>query len=287
MPGLGLAGAVGRSSVLEKSKGVKATTTDAIRALLYFEEIQKYPYATLDLNKPEVRNNEEVKAQVEDAKKKVDEIVAQRFSYIKATYIDKKKPIIDISYLQKDKGIEGLDKLLQESSLYQTMLQDESYTEKNNLAGYQATLEKRLKEKNTQAFQKCEALFTTKKLDLFLMYAQLPYYQEQANTHLTEDPVYQNIQNNIGFFKEYITYKMLGKPIAERPKIEFEANKIDYAVIDTFIKSFGLTASTMTAEEIKDKADCLTEEQVALRYQVSPNLGQNVLFGIAQRLAYK
>jgi hypothetical protein len=265
---------------------VKATTSDAVRALLYFEEVQKYPYATLDLNKPEVRNNEEVKAQVTDAQNKVDEAVKQRFEYIKSTYIDKKKPIIDSAYLQKDKGVEGLDKLLQESSTYQTMMQDESYTEKTNVAGYQVALEKRLKEKNTQAFQKCETLFATKKGDLFLMYAQLPYYQEQAKSCLSEDPEYQNIQSNIGFFKEYITNKMLGKPITDRPKIEFEANKIDYSVIDTFIKSFGLTASTMTAEEIKDKADCLTEEQVALRYHVSPNLGQNILFGIAQKLAY-
>jgi hypothetical protein len=79
---------------------VNPTTTDAVHALLYLEETRNNPLATLDLNQPDILNNEELKNKVQVAKKSVDEIVAQRFEYIKCNYIDKNKPIIDAKEIE-------------------------------------------------------------------------------------------------------------------------------------------------------------------------------------------
>ncbi|MEI7562199.1 MAG: hypothetical protein WCJ39_00290 [bacterium] len=154
---------------------------------MYLEEIQKNPRASLDLNSPDIFNNPEAQQQVQEAKKSVDAIVKKRFEYIQNNYIAKNKPIIEVSSHQNETAIASLDHLLEASTIYNVISQDESYTNKNDVAGYIPSLENHLKQENAEAFKTFENLFASKKSELFLFYAQLPYYKQQSKDHPSEE----------------------------------------------------------------------------------------------------
>lgn len=284
-PSLGILWAVGQNSISEKDKWVKSTTTDAIRALLYLDEMEKYPLSKVDSNRQDVRDDAKTLEQVLEAKKQVDQAVAKRFEYIKKTYIDTKKPIIDKTKYEAAKWMQALDAILQDSSIYQTMMSDETYPDKD-LVGYQETRKKRLQEKDPQAFQKCENIFAKNNRQMYLMFAQLPYYQNLANETLSADPDIQSIQENIRFIQEYMAYKMLGVSIHTIPQTDINPEKIDYTTIDVFVRTFSLQASFMEEQEIEQRSECLTQEQVTNRFGMSPYIGQNILFEIAKKLDY-
>jgi hypothetical protein len=181
--------------------------------------------------------------------------------------------------------MQALDAILQDSSIYQTMMSDETYPDKD-LVRYQETRKKRLQEKDPQAFQKCENIFAKNNRQMYLMFAQLPYYQNLANETLSADPDIQSIQENIRFIQEYMAYKMLGVSIHTIPQTDINPEKIDYTTIDVFVRTFSLQASFMEEQEIEQRSECLTQEQVTNRFGMSPYIGQNILFEIAKKLDY-
>ncbi|MEI6426531.1 MAG: hypothetical protein WCO66_04230 [Candidatus Absconditabacteria bacterium] len=285
-PTLGILGAIGSNSAAEKAKGISATTTDAVRALLYVEELQNNPYATYDLNSPEVLNDPELKEKVETAKKDIDAIVKKRFEYIKLNYIDKKKSIVDVQSHQNNTGISSLNALLENSATYYVMNKDQSYADKNNISGYKGYLEKNLKETNATAYTTFENLFATQNTQLFLLYAQLPYYKQQLLQNPSGDPQDELLLKNCEYFEKYITYKMLGKSLSSWPKIDFDPKTIDYTPINDLLSNFVLSPTVIGANEITERAELLTDQQVLARYDVSLNLGQNMLYDIAKSLNY-
>jgi hypothetical protein len=105
-----------------------------VKAIIYFEELQKYPQAIADLNNPEIRKNPDLENSVKQQKDAHQKAVDERFSYIKINYIDKNKPLLSEKELKENKGISALDKLLEDSRIYQTMLADSEYIDKNNVA---------------------------------------------------------------------------------------------------------------------------------------------------------
>jgi len=76
------------------------TVSDAVKAVIYFEELQKYPLAGYDLNDEQVRKDPQLEEAVKQQKKLHDAAVAQRFEYIQKKYIDTKKPIVSTEKLE-------------------------------------------------------------------------------------------------------------------------------------------------------------------------------------------
>ncbi|MEI6672128.1 MAG: hypothetical protein WCL02_01915 [bacterium] len=91
----------GNMGVEEKKNLAPKTSADAVKALIYLEEMQKYPYASADLNAPEVRNNPNLKSLVEEQKKLHDKAVEVRYTYIFKNYIDKKTSIVSKDAIEK------------------------------------------------------------------------------------------------------------------------------------------------------------------------------------------
>lgn len=85
----------------EKQKFSMQTSQDAVKALIYFEEMQKYPYAMADLNDPEIRNNPDLESLVKQQKDLHDKAVNTRYAYIKKTYIDGKTSLVTKEALDK------------------------------------------------------------------------------------------------------------------------------------------------------------------------------------------
>lgn len=61
------------------------------------EEAQKNPLAAMDMNAPEVIANPELMEAVRLAKQEVESLVDKRFAYLKSTYLDQHKPLIEKS----------------------------------------------------------------------------------------------------------------------------------------------------------------------------------------------
>ena len=284
-PAAFVAGKVGQSSVDEKNAGLKPTTSDAVRALIYMEECQSNPYAYYDLNDRQVLNDPQLKPLVEEAKKSVAERAEQRFAYIKANYIDKDKPLVDKQKYANNTAVSSLDHLLWESRVSLIAAEDQAYADKQNVDGYSAFLQKKLETENAEMFKKLEELYQTNPTELFVMYAQLPYYRNQLNEHAFEEREEQEkISHNASFFEQYMIYKTLGKLPAEFPAIDFDPDKIDYNQIHDLLTSFTINPKVLEASELADRGEFLDNAQFLLRYGVSLNIGQNVLYEIAKNV---
>jgi hypothetical protein len=73
-----------------------------VKALIYLEELQKYPYAAANLNAAEVRNNPDLEALVKQQKNSHDKAVETRYDYIKKNYIDGKTSIVNKDAVEKN-----------------------------------------------------------------------------------------------------------------------------------------------------------------------------------------
>ncbi|MDR2190181.1 MAG: hypothetical protein LBP53_03140 [Candidatus Peribacteria bacterium] len=131
-------------------------------------------------------------------------------------------------------------------------------------------------------FTKLEEIFATQPTKLFLLYAQLPSYKKMLVEHPFEGEENTNLSNNVMFFAEYMVYKTLGKLSAEFPPIDFEPEKIDYNPLHELLTSFTISPKTMEASELAERAEFLDNKAFCLRYGVSVNLGQNILYEFAK-----
>lgn len=52
------------------------------------------------------------------------------------------------------------------------------------------------------------------------------------------------------FFAKYMQYKMLGKSLDKRPKVEVDPEKIDYTPIHEFLSHFDRVARVVDAQEL-------------------------------------
>jgi len=280
-----------QSSIEKKTAWLPTTTTEAVRALIYLEELQNNPLAYYDLNDPKVLNNAELKTQVEEAKKKIDEQVTIRFSYIKKNYIDSNKPLVDKKVHESNSSIQALDTLLQDSAIYGRMQKDELCTDKNNITVYKQSLESQLK-KNEKMYDILEKHYREDSRSLFLFYAQLPYYKKNLIMQTTGNNDETTLLENADYLQQYIEYKMLGKPLSERPTISLSEQKtvdndpdIDYSPLHVFLSTFELKWVSYEVNEVT-QVELLTNEQFQERYDISLNLGQNILYEIAKKLNY-
>lgn len=276
-------GSIGESSIIEKAKSGTWTATDAIHAIIYMEEMQKYPYAMWDLNSDEVRKNPELKALVEQQKELHSKSVEERFSYTKKTYIDGKSNIVPKERLEKAEWIQALDEILKESRIYQTMQLDWLYTNKTDVKGYKKFSEDLLKKENMDAFTKLENVYKINPNQFYEIVAWLPYYESMFNEYKIWDTDYTKISQNLDFLKKYITYKTLGMSVSDLPVINFDPQKIDYNEINSLLLTFWTTVTGITAWEISNEnVEYLDDGEVNEKYDVSTNLGQNVLYEIAK-----
>jgi len=94
--------ATGNMGVEEKAKIAPKTSAEAVKALISFEEMDKYPYASADLNSTEVRNNPQLKELVEQQKKAHDIAVELRYSYIFRNYIQGKPSIVSKTAIENN-----------------------------------------------------------------------------------------------------------------------------------------------------------------------------------------
>lgn len=278
-----IVGSIGESSIAEKAKSWKWTAEDAVHAIIYLEEIQKYPFAMGDLNSEEVLKNPELKALIEQQKQQHMKSVQERFAYTKKTYIDGKQNIISKERLEKAEWIAALDDILRESRIAQTIQADESYTNKTDVVWYKKYTGEMLKKSNSDAFGKLESFYAKNPTQFYETVAWLPYYESMCNEYKVGDVDYLQITQNLDFFKKYIAYKTLGMSVADLPVVNFDPQKIDYNEINSLLLTFGTTVTGFTSEEsTNENIEYLDDVQVNKKYNVSLNLWQNVLYEIAR-----
>lgn len=275
------------SSAEKKRLWLTPTTTDAVKALIYLEESQNYPFSYYDLNDPKVLNDPELKNLVESHKKLVNEKTEKRFAYIKKTYINKDLPLVDKVKYSHNAALSSLDNLLQESSVHEILLNDEHYENKYDIDTYKKQRSENLMKTNPMFYGNLESLFDNRYRELFLLYAQLPYYQSKLHEFPPEQQEeYSALETNINFFEDYMQYKMLGKPLSSWPKVDLDPDAIDYNHLDSLLRDFLVAPTSLQVAELKDRANFLTDLQFQEKYNISPNLGQNILFEIAWTLNY-
>ncbi len=279
--------AIWENSVEEKKKTQPKTKKEALRALLYMEEMRKNPYSTYDLNSEEVRNNEVLRNQVTDAKDSVDKIVAQRFEYLSKVYLDTNKPLVDKKSFEENKGINQIEKVLQDSLTYSIALEDQNYTGEKTPDVYRQYKLDALK-KNTIAYDKLEKLFGSDYRSLFLIYAQQRYYYQLLSEHREEFANSEQLIENAKYFNQYMQYKTLGMDPSNMLDIDFSEEDIDYTRLHHFFESFTLGNTQIEQSETADKGLYLSDEQLRMRYGVTTNLWQNILYAFAKdKLGYQ
>ncbi len=266
----------------EKKKISVKTSSDAVKALIYFEEMQKYPYAMADLNSPEIRKNPDLEALVKQQKDLHAASVEERYIYIKKNYIDGKSNIVGKDVIEKNQWIQALDNILSESRIAQAVNVDENYTNKSAVKWYPKYLETELKKINATGFAKLETLSTKNPVHFYEILSSLWYYENLMNEYATENK--EQLSANLDFLKKYAGYKMVWKWVSDFPKIEINKDTIDFDQITNLLLTFGLTTTGVSATEIgNENIEYLSDAEITEKYSISNNLWQNILYEIANK----
>lgn len=274
----------GNMGTEEKKQLSPKTSADAVKSLIYLEELQKYPYAAADLNDVEVRNNPDLKNLVEQQKSLHDAAVETRYAYIKKNYIDGKPSMVSKEAIEKNQWIQSLDAILAESRICQAVDNDTGYTNKNDVKWYPKYLESDLKTSNPDGFTKLEKMYAENKVHFFQMIASLPYYESMMTQYSIDSENYNKLVANLEFFKKYVNYKLMDVAVSDYPTVIVDKDKIDYDEINNLLSSRALTATALTTTEISSaNVEYLTDVQINEKYNVSSNLWQNILYEIANK----
>lgn len=267
----------------EKKKISMNTSADAVKSIIYFEEIQKYPYAMADLNDPEIRNNPDLENIVKQQKDLHEKAVNMRYEYIKKNYIDGKPSIVSKNVIEKNQWIQALDNILAESRICQAVENDPNYMNKTDIKWYKKYAESEIRKSNTQWFTQLENMYINNKLSFFEMVASLPYYESMLNQY-PDIENYDKISANLDFFKKYANYQLMDIAISDYPTINLNHEKIDYDKITNLLSSWTLSVTTLSATETNSESiEYLTDIQINEKYNVSSNLWQNILYEIANK----
>lgn len=260
------------------------TKSEALKALIKMEELQKNPLAWADLNDPEVVKDSELVEAIRQAKQQVDEIVEKRFNYFKINYLDKNQPLIDRSKHKWNQAISIIEDLLEKSSINYIMESDPSYQWDKNPEKYKETKLMKLKEWNEWNFAKLEKLFTENPTSLFQMYAELPYYKSMLIQYWDDDEQIK-LLDSCEYFEQYMNYKMMWKSITSYPRIDINPDDIDYNQIHNLLSHFALIPTVLDDVESKNYK-WLSDKEILEKYWVSGILWQDILFECARLLNY-
>ena len=267
-----------------------ATREDAIRALIWMEECENYPYATLSLDQFKWTDAESVKMQTEinteSAAMKADSVT--RFNYIKEKY--------GTTFISKDKlitvqGKADLDKALLESRQYLAMTKDTTKAATTtDIATYQKERLATLKE-NT-SFTKLEALYKSNPLQFHKIMKSLPYF---SYLFQNQDPTvyanYETIKTNMEYVVKYYTYKTFWLLPSDIPKITIDWDQVDYTMMESFFLNFTMKPTGLTKDQLatgfsNNQLEMMTPDMVEQVENVSPSLWQNILYRIATEVLW-
>ncbi|MCX6823656.1 MAG: hypothetical protein NT085_00820 [candidate division SR1 bacterium] len=258
------------------------TREDAIRALIWMEECENYPYSTL--NSDDFVGDDLMRKEISTEKlaMKADSVV--RFDYLKKKYGD---TFISAEKIKATAGKEALDKALLESRKYLKMTKDTT-TKSTDIDSYQketlATLEK------NAGFAKLDALYISNPLQFHKIMKSLPYYsymfqQFDKDTYVN----YDTIKANMDYVVQYYNYKTFGLLPSDIPTITVEADKVDYAMMEEFFFEFKIKPTGFTKEDLENgftngQIDIMTPDMVESAESVSESLGQNILYRVAREV---
>lgn len=275
---------VWESSVEKKSEWAPKTKASALQALIRMEEIQKNPLAGADLNDPEVLKDSELVEAIRVAKQQVEEIVQKRFAYFQTNYLDQNKPLIDKDSYNWDKAIAAIESTLEMSSIAMVMDSDESYKWEKNPEKYKEVKLQELKEWSEWNYSKLEKLYEENPIQLFQMYAELPFYKSMLIQYWDENST--KLMESCEYFEKYMSYKILWKPITALPTIDIDPENIDYNPIHNFLSHFALIPTLFEKEEAISFEWRLSDQDILEKYWVSGNMWQDILFECAKLLSY-
>ena len=270
-------------SETEKKIWTPKTKSEALKALIKMEELQKNPLAWADLNDPDVVKNSELVEAIRLAKQQVDEIVQKRFDYFKINYLDKNKPIIEKSKFENDQAISAIESSLEMSSIYAVMDGDTNYTWEKTPEKYKEGKLQKLKKWNEWNLKKLEKIMEENPTFLFQMYAELPYYRSMLSQYWWED--WEKLLDTCNYFEQYMVYKLLWKPVTSYPIVDVNPDDIDYNQIHNFMSDFTIAPTVLDDNESKNYK-WLSDEEILEKYGISGILWQDVLFECAKLLNY-
>ncbi|MEI6672127.1 MAG: hypothetical protein WCL02_01910 [bacterium] len=125
-------------------------------------------------------------------------------------------------------------------------------------------------------------MYGSNKVHFFQIIASIPYYESMLNQYPGEN--HDILVDNLAYFKKYINYKLLNMAVSDYPTVHVDENKIDYDEINNLLSSWKLTTTGLTATEVTSKnIEYLTDAQLNEKYNISNNLGQNILYEIANK----
>ncbi len=262
------------------------TREDAIRALIWMEECENYPYATLNLEWFKWTGYTALQTEVnkESDAMKADSVV--RFNYIKQKYGDK--------FIAKDKIISAnaktaLDSVLLESRQYLKMTKDTT-TKATDIPTYQAEILNKLKE--NAWFTKLEALYVSSPLQFHKIMKSLPYYNFMFQQLNKETYVgYDQIKTNMEYVVQFYNCKTFWLLPSDIPDITVDANKVDYSMMEAFFKDLTVNPTGFTKEEMEaafaaNQIDIMTPDEVEMQESISSSVGQNILYRVAKEVLW-
>lgn len=266
----------------QKMTRTNITVDEALRGLIWLEETENYPYATVNLENFKSKEYEELQKIVNEQNDSLTTDVRDRFSYIKNKYGNQ---ILSKNVLESAKGKENIDAILQESRKYISMKKNQWG---ENISEYQQHMIDDLNQNPN--FGKLENLYKNSPLQLHKIMKSYPYFAlliQQQSSQSSKN--LETINQNMDYMVRYYQYKTFGLLPSDIPDIEVNENTVDYGLMEKFFTNFEIQPSWLTKEQLiqgfqNGQIEMYSSYTISEKFEISSNIWQNVLYRIAKEV---
>lgn len=266
------------------------TLENATRALIYMEEMERFPMADMDKNAFDWSTPEWKKLidQIESDKKWILEAVTKRFAYILAqrpSLRDSKNPsfLSKEAFTDKWHALDEINILLANSRKYVRI-------DWKDIALYESA-ELQLLQQKKHDFDKYESLRKNNRRDMQCVAYWIDSYEWMMENYKDNNTQYNIIKDKIAYFKKYYWYKTFGYTSIDFPMMPEQLASLepDMNMVENMILNGEITPTTMQKADIlssiqSGKTQIVDANQTAEVLSVSPVLWQQIFFRIAKEI---
>lgn len=273
------------------------TGHDAVKALVYLDELLQFPLARENTADTERMTEIEEKygitrAMIVEQQEALDKQVAQRFAYIQKKlwttrkngqeYVRIDQQITDED-ISKNQWVKRLQQLLIESQYH--ILQPENFSSPDQTAQHIKQIKGDLEASPTR-YTELESMRNQNRKNILYYYQASQYFIEHMREFGQEEEYPAKILEQVDYLENFVLYKCLTEWVNMRQAVmAIDPTTIDYVAIRAFLLNTWPTSATIDIQdETLEHMTMLSSAEVIHQYNVSSNTMQNILYRIATEI---
>ena len=270
---------------VDKQRKMK-TLDDAVRAMLYLEEVKHYPEVMM-MDKDKRPRSDDEKKLYDEKRAEIDKKIAARMEYISSYLPGGLQNSLFNDQIKSEHGLQFLEKIIAESSVAAQMKQD-TEIHATTIAEYIDKKKEQLQSKNSRLFSSLETLSKNSPAEFSEFSQKVELFKSALSTNADYADTYKSLHETVDFVRDFFARKKLWVS-SEQDESFVSLMDMDYVDMEKTLKKLGakqeiaFSPTLFSDEQLKERVlhwwdnDRFTEAQ-----QYSDHIGQNVIYRIAK-----